>query len=74
MGLSALEGLRSDEAPWLNSQATGRIWHQDSSVPQLVIPEMLYNVLIASLSMAASYHFFTLVIEWWKTRKAKSSS
>ena len=35
-------------------------------LPQLVLPELLYNALIAALSMAASYHFFTLVIEWWK--------
>jgi hypothetical protein len=41
------------------------------ALPQLVIPELLYHALIAALSMAASYHFFTLVIEWWKGRGTK---
>jgi len=42
-------------------------------LPQLVIPELLYNALIAALSMAASYHFFSLIIEWWKARSARRS-
>jgi hypothetical protein len=28
----------------------------------------MYNALIAALSMAASYHLFSLVIEWFKSR------
>jgi hypothetical protein len=39
-----------------------------------VLPELLYNALIAALSMAASYHFFTLVIEWWKSRGSAKNS
>ena len=58
-----------DSSAWPN----GRFSHQDRDLPQLVIPELLYNALIAALSMAASYHFFTLVIEWWKSRSSKRS-
>ena len=39
-----------------------------------MIPELLYNALIAALSMAASYHFFTLVIEWWKSRSSSANN
>ena len=53
---------------------TGRFSHQDRALPQLVIPELLYNALIAALSMAASYHFFTLIIEWWKSRGSSANN
>jgi hypothetical protein len=73
MGLSALEAPWSLSRTYLSARPIGRFSHEDRDLPQLVIPELLYNALIAALSMAASYHFFTLVIEWWKSRSSKRS-
>ena len=41
-------------------------------MPQIIVPELLYNVTIASLTMAASYHLLSLVQSWWRNRAHQS--
>ena len=63
------DGAEHNQVP----RRMAKLRHEVPDLPQLVIPELMYNALIASLSMAASYHLFSLVIEWWKSRSAKQS-